>query len=302
MKQFLFLVATCLLLVVQAKRQFNGTLAEAMSSLNTLSEIVGLLNQSSILDNLDNTGMYTVFVPNNRAIQDLDSSRLDAWKNDSVLLEKIVKYHMAYGQIKHDELVNDKSIKSLQGESIWINVYNARHAVTAEGCKIVNFDNVASNGVFHIINEVMLPPDGRIAEILALDPDFSIFYSLINGTKYVDILNDNFMTLFAPNNAAFNKMNEDVVAQLQGNFFHKETFLKYHMVHGILWTPGMHKSSLRTFVGDTTDVLSVKIRARDQVIFIGNAQIINRDISASNGVIHTIDSVLIPPSKGGIIG
>ncbi|CAI9732895.1 Hypothetical predicted protein [Octopus vulgaris] len=270
-----------------------------MLNMHGLSKLVSFLNETSILDHLSWAGSYTVFAPNNRALSELSAARKEAFKNDTALLEEIIKYHIALGVYKHADLINDKKLRSLQDDEIRINVYKARHATTAEGCQIVNFDNIASDGVIHVINEVMLPPDGRIADILAIDPEFSIFYSLINGTKFIDLLNDNLLTLFAPNNAAFQNQPSTTIPQIQADPALKEAIVKYHAVRGILWTPGMHNGKLRTLSDDASDLLTVKLKHLH--ITVQKAQIINRDISANNGVIHTIDTVLFPPSKN-VIG
>ncbi|XP_052828561.1 stabilin-2 [Octopus bimaculoides] len=231
-------------------------------------------------------GTYTIFAPNNRAISELSAATVEALNNDTARLEEIIKYHIALGVYKHSDLINDKTLRSLQDDEIRINVYKFQHKFILYTVPDQLSGKLGTGSV----------PDFWICRFSGGSLNMNLEYK-INYEKYLVL--DNLLTLFAPNNAAFQNQPSSTIPQIQADPALKDAIIKYHTVRGILWTPGMRTGKLRTLSDDASDLLTVKLKHFH--VTVQNAQIINRDISANNGVIHTIDTVLFPPSKS-VIG
>ena len=102
-------------------------------------------------------------------------------------------------------------------------------------------------------------------------------------------------TVFAPTDEAFAKLPAGTVADLlkPENKAKLASILTYHVVSGRVYSEAaVEAKAAKTVQGD-----SIKITANDKGAFVNDAKIVATDIDASNGVIHVIDTVLLPPSK-----
>ena len=137
-------------------------------------------------------------------------------------------------------------------------------------------------------------PKQTIAETLANNTTFTQLASLLKKANLTDVLNGpgNY-TLFAPTNAAFAKVNASTLADLQNNTTALRTLLLYHVVPTKLFASDFTGSGTLT----TVNGLSVPYSVNGTTIKVGNATVTKADINATNGVIHVIDGVLMPPTN-----
>jgi uncharacterized surface protein with fasciclin (FAS1) repeats len=137
-------------------------------------------------------------------------------------------------------------------------------------------------------------PKQTIAETLANNTTFTQLVSLLKKANLTDVLDGpgNF-TLFAPTNAAFAKVNASTLADLQNNTTALTTLLLYHVVPTKLLANDFTGSGTLT----TVNGLSLPYSVNGTTIQVGNATVTKADINATNGVIHVIDGVLMPPTN-----
>jgi len=137
-------------------------------------------------------------------------------------------------------------------------------------------------------------PKQTIAETLANNTTFTQLASLLKRANLTDVLNGpgNY-TLFAPTNAAFAKVNASTLADLQNNTTALRTLLLYHVVPTKLFASDFTGSGTLT----TVNGLSLPYSVNGTTIQVGNATVTKADINATNGVIHVIDGVLMPPTN-----
>jgi uncharacterized surface protein with fasciclin (FAS1) repeats len=136
---------------------------------------------------------------------------------------------------------------------------------------------------------------GTIAEIAAGDARFSTLVTALDSAGLVQTLQgDGPFTVFAPTNAAFNALPEGTVQDLlqPENRERLTSILTYHVVEGANMAADVQgMSSAPTVEGN-----SVSISTSGDSVQVGGATVVQADIEASNGVIHVIDAVLMPPS------
>ncbi len=135
-----------------------------------------------------------------------------------------------------------------------------------------------------------MPAKQDIVDIAASSDDFDTLVAAVKAAGLVDTLKgEGPFTVFAPNDEAFAKISKD---QLQALLKDKEALAKvltYHVVPGKIMAADVIKlSSAKTVQGQ-----SVKIDASNGVL-VNNARVIKTDIEAENGVIHVIDTVIVP--------
>jgi uncharacterized surface protein with fasciclin (FAS1) repeats len=135
----------------------------------------------------------------------------------------------------------------------------------------------------------------NIVETAAADPRFTTLVSLAKRAGLADDLaGETRLTLFAPTNAAFRKVPEATLRKLRRNRAMLRRVLLYHVVAGDVKAEQVVKlRTVRTLAGP-----KVRIRVRDDTVFLNRrAKVVNTDIPASNGTIHVIDQVLLPPAR-----
>ncbi|MBZ0294625.1 MAG: fasciclin domain-containing protein [Anaerolineae bacterium] len=186
-------------------------------------------------------------------------------------------------------------------------------------------DVTASNGVIHVIEAVIFPDDRTIDQVIvdmAGNEDTPEFTTLLSALSTADpaVLEtlsdpDVSLTLFAPTDAAFEALGEDTLNTVLQDQQTLTNVLLYHVVNGRIyaddlaaqlsgemmddaatptWVAGMTDDGGLQVVTSDSNGDTVTITSTDEGLFINDAQIVTRDIDATNGVIHVIDAVLMP--------
>lgn len=134
-----------------------------------------------------------------------------------------------------------------------------------------------------------------IVDVAAGNPDFSTLVAAVKAAGLVDALKgDGPLTVFAPTNAAFAKLPAGTVESLllPENKAKLVEILTYHVVSGKVMAADVVKVDSATSLQGQSIAVSVK----DGKVMVGNANVVATDVKASNGVIHVIDTVLLPSS------
>lgn len=132
----------------------------------------------------------------------------------------------------------------------------------------------------------------NIVEIAAANDDFSTLVAAVKAAGLVETLQgDGPFTVFAPTNEAFEKLPEGTVETLlkPENKAKLTAVLTYHVAPGKVMAADVATGEVKTVNGDTA-----MIKVDEGTVTIDSAQVIKTDIEASNGVIHVIDSVIMP--------
>jgi len=132
----------------------------------------------------------------------------------------------------------------------------------------------------------------NIVQVAASNPQFSTLVSLVKKAGLANALSGPAkLTVFAPTNAAFAAVPKATLAKLAANRSLLIKVLEYHVVKGqVLAAQVVKLRSAKTLEGS-----SVKITVKGGNVYVNKAKVIKTDVRASNGVIHVINSVLIPP-------
>jgi len=271
------------------------TIVEIAASDENFSTLVAALTAADLVDDLAGPGPFTVFAPTNDAFDALPEGVLDDLLADVDALTDVLLYHVAGEKLRSDKVVASETIMMLNGDEVMVEVTEA--GVVLNGAVMITaVDILASNGVIHVIDAVLLPPAElqTIAEIASADENFSILAMALAAAGLDDTLNlpGNY-TVFAPVNVAFDDLPEGLLEALladpQGLL---RQILLYHVVDGIYKAADIVElDSLTTLQGS-----DITIEVVDGVVVLnGEVNVVITNIMASNGVIHVIDGVLIPP-------
>jgi len=131
-----------------------------------------------------------------------------------------------------------------------------------------------------------------VVDVAKENGDFTTLLTALNATNLTDTLNgEGPFTVFAPTDEAFAALPAGTVEALLNNTSELKKILLYHVAKGRLTAADVVNMSYIT----TLEGQKLPVNVTDQGVFVGNAMITMADVNASNGVIHVIDTVLIPP-------
>jgi uncharacterized surface protein with fasciclin (FAS1) repeats len=140
--------------------------------------------------------------------------------------------------------------------------------------------------------------DKTIVENAVANKDFATLVAAVKAAALVDTLSgDGPFTVFAPTEAAFAKLPEGTVAELikPENKDKLVAILKYHVVPGKVMAKDVVKLDGKR--AKTAAGKSLTVRVKDGTVRIGKAKVVKADVNCKNGVIHVIDTVLMPRQK-----
>ncbi|MEL7368252.1 MAG: fasciclin domain-containing protein, partial [Myxococcota bacterium] len=273
------------------------TIIEATVATEDLSSLEAAVLQSSqgVQDTLG-TGPLTVFAPTNAAFA---ASGIDLSTIDQATLDDVLRYHVVTGQNTSDELTDGQTIVTASGDSLTVNVSGGAVTLTDAAGNTVNVvtsDIRLLNGVVHIIDGVLDPVDpnagpGNIVQV-ASDAGFSTLLAAATRVGLAPVLSDATATLtvFAPTDAAFSALgvdlmpvSDDIIANI----------LLQHVVADDV--PGTEVAMSPTLT--TAAKLPLVVDASNTPIFVGGSTLsATIDVPASNGRIHVMDEVIVPPT------
>ena len=273
-------------------------LAKATPSLSILVEAVVA---ADLATTLSGAGPFTVFAPNNDAfvalLGELGVSK-DALLRDKALLTTVLTYHVLGAKVERASIPLGKTITSLQKSVFKIDAPAGVLTITDgrnRKSKILATDVQASNGVVHIIDKVILPANKTIVETAQSVPDFSILVEAVIAANLATTLSGaGPFTVFAPTNAAFAAALTELgitKAALFANAPLLTKVLTYHVVGARVLKAEIPATPIATVQGETFTINSAFVLTdqRDR-----KTNITATDVFASNGVIHTVDRVILP--------
>ena len=274
----------------------------------------------------------TVFAPTDAAFAAIPADTLKAVLADQKLLTSILLFHVVPGAVMSKDVVglldaakgSPVSVKTLQGQHIDI-TKNEAGDILVNGAKLdlKMVDIEASNGVIHVIDTVIMPETKTVAELVtdaAGMTDKPEFTTLLTAVKAADpavlkTLSDPkaVLTVFAPTDAAFAAVPADTLKAVLADQKQLTDILLYHVhvseamgdtaaapvdfadVAAALTAKDAPKDGIKVPTALTGKDLSISLDMDGNPVINGTTKIIAHDVDASNGIIHVIDAVLLPP-------
>jgi uncharacterized surface protein with fasciclin (FAS1) repeats len=255
--------------------------------------LVAALSKAGLVTTLQGTGPFTVFAPNDAAFAKVDVSGLT---NDQ--LKATLLYHVLGAKVLAADIKTGQTeVGSAGGPKLYV-TKNANGVFINGNSKVIATDVAASNGVIHVLDNVLSVPSTTIAGIVAGDPkNFTTLLDLVKKAGLVDALSSPTAgyTVFAPTDAAFTELFKTVnpasltVAQIK-------QILLYHVVPSRVFSPELVNGDV-TMADDNKGKVTIDLTNGATVKGKSNttvSKITSANILATNGVIHVIDKVLLP--------
>lgn len=285
------------LLLMACQPKETASIASLMSKQDNLSTLAQAIQTSDLLNTLDEEGPYTVFAPSDEAFANYTGYTVDQLllEKNRKTLNRILEYHTLSGKVKSTDLQNGQSAATVQGEKVIIQTENG---IKVNDANVTTADLEADNGVVHIIDKVLVPlsmQEKTIAQLAIADDRLSTLVEALKAADLVKTLQGKGpFTVFAPTNEAFAALPEGTVEALlePENKEILASLLSYHVVTNSLMAEDLSAG---------TNLISVqgeplKIAATERNTSVAGATVISPDIKASNGIVHVVNTVMIPPS------
>lgn len=275
----------------------DGTIVETAVAAGNFKTLVAAVQAAELVDTLNGKGPFTVFAPTDEAFAKLPKGTLEMLlkPENKAKLAAILTYHVVPGSVKAADVVKLKNAATVQGQRVDIKVNAGK--VMVDGANIVATDVACSNGVIHVIDTVILPVDGTIVDVAAKNGSFNTLVAAVKAAGLVETLSGKGpFTVLAPTDAAFAKLPAGTLEMLLKPENKKQLvdILTYHVVPGVAaYSDQVVKmSQVPTVLGTpiTVTVTDGKVRLND-------SNVVATDVEASNGVIHVVDTVILPTVK-----
>ena len=276
-------------------------LASDQDNLTTLTTALGVAGLDGTLD--DQADTFTVFAPSDAAFEAYDVEFLTS---NTDLLSGVLGFHVVQGEaVGSNDLTDGDTFTTVQGDEITVSLRDGD--VFVEGAKVTTADVEASNGVVHIIDDVLLT-NRTVGERLQATKATESLVNAVDAAGLTEAFNDstNAWTTFVPHNEAFAKANLSDFSATE-----IEQILKYHVIADEVIDSEALLQLLDENGGTVTvptlqgEELTIALDG-DQVVFNddpdeGPQATLNLDRvdqRASNGILHLIDGILMPSSMG----
>jgi len=142
-----------------ASEQANKNIVATALGAGQFKTLAALLTSAGLVKTLEGKGPFTVFAPTDAAFAHVPKATLAKLAKDKMLLKSVLLYHVVAGKVPASAVVtlNGKSVKTVDGASLRISVKGGKVYLNGSA-RVTKPDVMASNGIIHVIDKVLLPP------------------------------------------------------------------------------------------------------------------------------------------------
>ena len=255
--------------------------------------LAAALTAADLVETLQGSGPFTVFAPTDEAFAKLPEGTVTDLlePENKAKLVAVLTYHVVPGKVMAADVVKLKAAGTVNGQRVEVKA--GEDGIQIDQANVVKTGIGCSNGVIHVIDQVLLPSDRNIPATAASAGTFKTLLAAADAAGLVEALSaDGPLTVFAPTDEAFAKLAEGTVANLMKpeNKQQLVSILKYHVVAARNFsTDLLAAKSTTTLQGGELHFTVTQNGAK-----VEGANLVATDIDASNGVIHVIDAVMLP--------
>ncbi|XP_045930808.1 periostin, osteoblast specific factor b [Micropterus dolomieu] len=250
---------------------------------------------SKLRTEIEGSGSFTFFAPSNDAWEDLDEATRSALvSNVNIELYNALHFHMANKRFLTKDLKNGLTVTSMYNDlGLQINHY-PNGVVTVNCARIIYGNQIATNGVVHVIDRVISAVGNTIQNVIEVDDDLTTLSDVAQSAGLLEKLGEpGHYTLFAPTNEAFESLDSGVLERLHSNKEVLKALFNSHLLDSV-------QCSEAITVGNSYETLegnSIEIGCDGESLTVNGIKMVRKkDIVTTNGVIHLIDQVLMPDS------
>lgn len=145
----------------EKKENKKGNIVETAASAGTFETLLTAAKAAGLAETLAEKGPFTVFAPTDKAFAKLPDGTVEALLKDTDALKQILLYHVVEGKVKAKQAMKADEVATLQGQKLQLEVEDK--TLMINNAKVTAADVMASNGVIHVIDTVLLPASKPMA-------------------------------------------------------------------------------------------------------------------------------------------
>jgi len=253
------------------------------------NSLVAALAHANLVSTLEGTGPFTVFAPTDQAFADagIDLADFDTPEENDTLAN-ILLYHVVAGSVASNAVTDGMLATMANGDRAKFGLDAG--TVSIGTATVTTADVQASNGIIHVIDQVLMPP----ADLTTIAMGTGIHDTLVSAVMQADLVptltGPGPFTLFAPTDQAFAQAGIDLVSldSPEGKVLLEEILL-YHVISGDVPSTDIDECMINETVNGQPLAFSL-----ENGVMVNDANVTLADVVASNGIIHVIDKVLTP--------
>ena len=270
----------------------NGTVVDIIVNSEDHNILETAVTQAGLVETLSGNGPFTVFAPSDDAFDGLPAGALDLILANTEQLTNLLLNHVHSGNVISTELSDDMMVPTLNETELTVSIDGM--TVMIDLATVTQADLIASNGVVHVIDKVLLPDFGQedttVYSIIKASPIHTTLEAAIDAAELGETLSgDGPFTVFAPTDDAFDALPAGALDDLLADIPLLTEILLHHVHSGDVISTDLSDGMEVPTLND--DILVVSIDAGS--VMIDMSTVIQADIVANNGVVHVINAVLI---------
>ncbi|KAJ1127393.1 hypothetical protein NDU88_005795 [Pleurodeles waltl] len=250
-------------------------------------------DRANLRPEIEGPGSFTIFAPSNEAWSALPAEILDNLvSNVNIELLNALHYHMVDRRLLTDELKHGMTLASMY-QNLDIHVHHYPNGIVTVNCaRLMQADHHATNGVVHVIDKVITAVTNNINQVVEIEESLETLRAAVAASDLTTMLEgDEEYTLLAPTNEAFEKIPKEMLNRILGD----PVALKDLLNHHILRKAQCAEAIIASNSIDTLEGTPLEVGCNgDNMTLNGRAIISQKDVLATNGVVHFIDELLIP--------
>ena len=265
------------------------------ASTNIHNSLIAALTHVDLVTTLQGDGPFTVFAPTDQAFINagIDLSTFDTDEENETLVDMLL-YHVLPGEVPASAVTDGLVAQMANGENATFTVDSESGDIMIQDATVTLGNVFASNGIVHVVDKLVLP---SIPDIPATAQSTGVHNSLVAALTQADLVTtlqgDGPFTVFAPTDQAFIDAGIDLSTfNTDDEIATLVDILTYHVVPGQIMSTELVDGGTAETVN--TDEIAFTVSADG--VMVNDANVTVADVVASNGVIHVIDKVLMPPA------
>lgn len=277
------------------------TIASVVADDSDFSTLLAALEAAGLVEPLaDEDATFTVFAPNNAAFSDIN---VDVLLGEPELLTSILNYHVIPdAALEAGDLTDGATVTTLAGDELTVSV-DGEGNVSIGGSNVIAADIGTDNGVIHVIDRTLLGNQNLANVAWSVSETASLYGAVVDFGLADAFIGAENWTVFGPDNATFEDADLSPFSEEE-----IQAVLQYHVIAG---DAPINSAALLGLLEDNEGEISVEtlqgealtIALEDGAVVLNGGQATLNlellDFDASNGVLHVIEGLILPPSLTG---
>jgi uncharacterized surface protein with fasciclin (FAS1) repeats len=269
----------------------QGNIVQTAQEAGSFNTLLAALDAANLTSALEGMGPFTVFAPTDDAFAAIDPEVLNDLISDTDLLSAVLLYHVVSGEFNSTAVAGLDGATTLNGKDVSLSFDGT--TVKVDEASVISPDIETSNGIIHVIDQVLLPEP--IADIVQTARGAGVFNTLLAAVEAAGLTEtlkgEGPFTVFAPTDDAFAAIDPDALNALLADPPALAAILTYHVVPGSFAAADVLASSSLSTANGADAPISLDGDGNPR---IDDAIILDTDIGARNGIVHVIDRVIFP--------